>query len=149
MGNLCGYVGVPRTHPAHGKPYSITSYREELHDPAKPQLCAAINSISAHGGLTYANACQSGGDESEGICHVPAPGEPDDVWWFGFDCAHCFDLMPGLQALCLGLPMIPGSYRTVDYVAAECADLARQLAAIEALTDVAQAFDEAAREAPL
>lgn len=35
--------------------------------------------LAVHGGLTYSDRCH------DDICHVPAPGEPDDVWWFGFD----------------------------------------------------------------
>ena len=26
--------------------------------------------------------------EASFICHIPGPGRPKDVWWFGFDCAH-------------------------------------------------------------
>jgi hypothetical protein len=42
--------------------------------------------------VCYADAC------SPPICHVPEPGKPDDVWWFGFDCAHAFDRSPGMDA---------------------------------------------------
>lgn len=70
-GAWCGYVGVPPGHPFHGKGY------EEIE-----------SQIGAHGGLTYAEKCAGH------ICHVAKPGEPDDVWWFGFDCAHAGDLMP-------------------------------------------------------
>ena len=106
MGNLCGYVAVPPGHPAHGKPYDDVE-------------------VSVHGGLTYAHACQ--GD----ICHAPEPGEPDNVYWFGFDCAHAYDLMPLMaeRERERGWPAMgePGVYRNVAYVQAECASLARQL----------------------
>jgi hypothetical protein len=91
--------------------------------------------ISVHGGLTYADRCQ--GD----ICHVPAPGEPDDVWWFGFDCAHCWDVSPGTDALMKKLGSEEPNVRRLDdrtmyrdlaYVRAECESLAAQLAAITA-----------------
>ena len=72
------------------------------------------------------------------ICHLPAPGEPDDIWWFGFDCAHSFDLAPAYSAMMedmkLRSPLLDHYeevYRDVAYVAAECAKLAAQLAAIE------------------
>ena len=48
--------------------------------------------VEVHGGLTYAGEC------SGSICHVPKPGEPDNVFWFGFDCAHAYDLSPATQA---------------------------------------------------
>ena len=70
-----GYVGLPPGHPGHGKDYD--------EDPNWDYRC--------HGGLTFASACQEGGK----ICHVPAPGEPADVWWLGFDCSHSGDLRPG------------------------------------------------------
>ena len=65
-------------------------------------------------------------DKERGICHVPGPGEPDDVWWFGFDCAHFHDRAPAMER---DLSLPSASYKTLDYVRAECASLARQLAA--------------------
>ena len=75
------------------------------------------------------------------ICHLPEPGEPDDLWWFGFDCAHFGDLMPGLRAVLAEMrskvPLVPPGmdevYRDMDYVMAECAGLAQQLKQIEAV----------------
>jgi hypothetical protein len=111
-GAWCGYVGVPPGHPYHGKAYRDVA-------------------VEVHGGLTYADACQEGGH----ICHVPLSGESADIWWFGFDCGHCFDLMPRLQALLRsltpsGLPEIPKVYRDLDYVRGEVTALAEQLAAV-------------------
>jgi hypothetical protein len=112
LGALCGYVGVPEGHPWHGRGYDDV--------PA-----------DVHGGLTYAASCQEGPEEAT-ICHVPAPGEPEPLWWFGFDCAHYMDLSPGMSAELAdaGLPW-PGdreTYKTVTYVKAECASLAQQVA---------------------
>jgi hypothetical protein len=97
FGNLCGYVAVPRGHVAYGKGY------EKL-------------SVNVHGGLTYSAKCQGH------ICHTPAPGEPDDVWWLGFDCAHSRDLVPKLAHYGLD-----GVYRDMDYVKREVEILASQL----------------------
>ncbi len=99
-GAWCGYVAVPPGHPWHG---------------AEPDA-------SVHGGVTYGAKCF--GD----ICHVPKPGEPDDVYWVGFDCVHAFDLAPAHEA---DLPQRlrmdnPSVYRTLDYVQAECRNLAEQ-----------------------
>lgn len=102
-GAWCGYVAVAPGHPAHGKSYDDVA-------------------VDVHGGLTYADAC------SGSVCHVPAPGEPDDVWWLGFDCVHGGDLAPGNVGLRLILGY--GIYRDVDYVQAECESLARQLTLI-------------------
>lgn len=64
--------------------------------------------------------------QATSICHIPAAGEPDDVWWFGFDCAHSGDHSPAYDK---DYGLHPDStYRTLEYVQAECRDLARQLA---------------------
>jgi len=107
-GALCGYVGVAEGHPYYGKDY---------------------NNIEAdvHGGLTFANACSPGGDEAKHICHLPGEGEPDHVWWFGFDCAHSGDLSPKMHQR-YGSLHYAESYRTIAYVKSEIASLARQLA---------------------
>lgn len=117
VGALCGYVGVPDTHPYHGKGY----------DDIEAQV---------HGGLTFAKACQEGPPE-ETICHVPEPGKPDNLWWFGFDCAHCGDFFPQSNHFAATMPNWPVSvrdrdeiYRTVDYVSRQCRSLAKQLAAV-------------------
>lgn len=116
LGALCGYVGVPPGHRMHGK---------ALDD---------ADDLSVHGGISYANACAGH------ICHVPREGEPDDVWWLGFDCGHGWDFMPGLYAnlrkALAGLkdPLFEsdaryGTYRPIGYVRGEVERLAEQLAA--------------------
>lgn len=131
-GNWCGYAAVPSGHPLHRKDF------EDL-------------DVDVHGGLSYANLCQDDRDDGvAGICHVPKPGEPADVWWFGFDCGHCFDFMPAMMALMRVHHRLPSYvkdapydharasasedwhtvvYRTLDYVQAETNSLAEQLAA--------------------
>ena len=106
-GALCGYVGVLPGHPWHGKGYSDIDC--ELAD--------------VHGGLTVANKCHER-EDGLGICHVPQNGRPADVWWLGFDCAHCGDQSPAYERTWDG-----GTYRDVRYVTRECANLARQIAA--------------------
>jgi hypothetical protein len=111
LGNWCGYAAVPPGHPLHGKHYHEVD-------------------VKAHGGLTYANACRGP------ICHVPGPGEPDDVWWFGFDCSHAFDLCPGMAAWERSLGCRPPeidrleTYRDLAYVRAQVEKLAEQLASM-------------------
>lgn len=98
-GAWCGYVGLPPGHAAHGKNYSDVD-------------------VDVHCGLTYGQSC--GG----AICHVPAPGEPDDLWWLGFDCSHLFDWRP-VDGDEYGDPR--GSYKTVGYAKRETERLAEQL----------------------
>lgn len=95
MGNLCGYVRVPRGHRLHGK-----SYRR-----------SALRGVEVHGGLTF-SGCFGGRHMKRGH-------------WFGFDCAHYYDLVP--QMLALGISL-QATYRTISYVRDECTALAQQLA---------------------
>jgi hypothetical protein len=107
-GHLCGYVAIPPGHPWHGKAY------DEI-------------DADVHGGLTYADACNGV------VCHAPKPGEPDDVWWLGFDAAHFGDLQPFLAERLAALPeplrydfSDCDTYRTVTYMRGECERLAEQ-----------------------
>jgi hypothetical protein len=109
LGHLCGYVAVPPGHPMHGKDLD------------------AVDELVVHGGVTYANECAGE------VCHVPRPGEPDDVWWLGIDCAHGFrDYSPGMGREVREIMQRAGytehSYKTVDYVRGELESLAAQLA---------------------
>lgn len=113
-GAWCGYVAVTKDHPLYGK-----SYGDE-----------DVDALSVHGGITYGDKCQGN------VCHVPAPGEPDDVWWLGFDCVHGGDLAPGMESNLRGLGGMfsfgdlgrrVGTYRDVAYVRAEVESLAVQL----------------------
>lgn len=102
VGALCGYVGVPRSHPAYEKDYDDVD-------------------VDVHGGLTFASKC-SHGSEERGVCHKVDDGDDDDVWWLGFDCAHYGDLRPSYE--------IPGGdreYRSIEYVTREVEGLALQL----------------------
>ena len=128
-GALCGYVGVPKEHPAHGRDYWPES------DSVEP-IDQAIRDIEVHGGLTFADSCQHGDDSAHGICHIPGEGEPDNVWWFGFDCAHCLDFSPAHEMRNAQLGLGPslssdGVYRKLAYVEAKVASLACQLKQIE------------------
>lgn len=65
--------------------------------------------------------------QAERVCHIPDKGDPDMVWWLGFDCAHAGDLVPGMRRLLRGLIHDGDVYRTLDYVKNECRHLAQQL----------------------
>ncbi len=104
LGALCGYVGVPESHP----------YFEA--DWEKPD-------VSVHGGLTFADRCQPTDDESRHICHSGEVANKT-VWWLGFDCAHAWDYSPKGR---LGRPF-DEVYRNFSYVKSEVESLAKQLA---------------------
>jgi hypothetical protein len=113
-GALCGYVGV-----AEGHRYFGASHEEVP--------------VEVHGGLTFSGVCQP-----PCICHLPGEVEADHVHWLGFDCAHSRDVSPGFMhvlghvrdlMLCPWTASGYAEYRDVQYVKAEVAKLAAQLAA--------------------
>lgn len=121
-GALCGYVGIPKGHPYYGRHYDEVP-------------------VEAHGGLTFGDYCRVDSPEDSSICHVPGPGEPDDVYWLGFDCAHAGDVSPATDALIRQrydpqewanrMQVFAGYvYRDVAYVTAEVDALAVQLAGL-------------------
>lgn len=130
FGAWCGYVAIPAAHPwrADGAP----GY-DDL-------------DVDVHGGLTFAGFCD--GDEETGICHVPGPDDEDPAYWIGFDCGHGFDVFPAalarehaldpinraIEGVVMGFAHaleddrgLRAEYRTLDYVRAECANVARQI----------------------
>jgi hypothetical protein len=142
VGALCGYTGVYAGHPFHKVEYSqctVKCGKDYCYDHS-PEA-----QLQVHGGITFSEACAHSEDESDGICHIPEPGTSDDVWWFGFDCAHGGDLIPGMMytekamdivAQSKGEPPFPTKgvwsrthdiYKDVNYVKDEVASLASQL----------------------
>jgi len=111
-GALCGYVGVPEGHAAFGM--DCENVRAEI--DGEPDY------IVVHGGLSFSDHCRPGDDESQGICHTPEEGEPDRVWWLGFDCAHSGDKSPRID-----LESSWGMYRPIGYVKNDIRSLAKQL----------------------
>lgn len=99
MGHLCGYVGVSKGHPWFEKGYDDVE-------------------ASVHYGLTYAHHC------AENICHVVEEGEDDNVWWLGFDCAHCDDRSMLTNRYKDLRPL--GTYKDMAFVEAGCRSLAQQ-----------------------
>lgn len=114
FGFLCGYVAVDPQHHLWGM-----SWRD-------------IYGLYAHGGVNYSDKCAES-DDITAVCHAPKPGMPEDVWWFGFDCAHAFDLIPASAAILAkfdhGTPeWMQDVYRNIIYVINEVQQLAKQLA---------------------
>jgi hypothetical protein len=103
---LCGYVGVPTSHPYFGKPYDYPSVISER-------------------SIDY--ACEADGLFS----HVPSwkdgPQYPRErIWYFGFDCSQVGDLTPRFADF-----MVGAIYRDFTYVTEHVTRLAEQLAKVE------------------
>lgn len=130
MGAWCGYVGLPPGHPWHGVGYSQCLQPGCTDDACYEHSPEALTDV--HGGLTFSSSCHEfDKGEGYGICHTPQPGRPADVWWFGFDCAHAGDFVPGMPTPADLEWLHDGDvYRDLAYVQTETADLARQLAAV-------------------
>lgn len=118
-GALCGYVGVSEGHPYFEKGYDDVPY----------------DSVSVHGGLTFCDHCHPNPEEpGRYVCHVVEDGDDDNVWWFGFDCAHAWDLRPGDAVSNRKYGWVGDHndvYRDFDYVTGEVTRLAHQLKAQE------------------
>jgi hypothetical protein len=133
-GYLSGYVGVPRDHPLYG--YDHKAVPTGL-------------GIDVHGGLSYSRICKDGPTpqrriiyEARRICHAAVGHHPirhasdhrvEHAWWFGFDCDHIYDVVPGDRRKGPGryLAAETGAvYRDDAYVCAEVQHLAAQLRAI-------------------
>jgi hypothetical protein len=133
-GFLSGYVGVGAEHPLFGWDH---------------RAVPADLGIEVHGGLTYSRICDEGPSpalrlirESRRICHVVVGEVPlkhatdhrasPHQWWFGFDCDHLYDVVPGeLQdRRDFKGAGIEARYRDDGYVVREIKNLAVQLAAI-------------------
>lgn len=130
-GAWCGYVGVSEAHPWHGKGYSehLPIPCDEEADP-DGYYCYSHSPdalISVHGGITFAAGCREDGNPAKDVCHISEDGP---VWWFGFDCSHCFDLRPG--GLRWSSPLDGEVYRDLSYVISETTSMAAQMAEVSA-----------------
>ena len=158
----CGYVGVGPEHPLFGLPMNhLLKLPPSWFEGRKFDQSVGPIDLFAHllsGAKSIEDACsislafQVHGGVSYASDHVP-DHEPDGRWWFGFDCGHGGDYMPGLPdsvAQITGeiIASMPehvrgtmreimsktapktGDYRDQQYVVSECQSLAAQLNAI-------------------
>lgn len=116
-GAWCGYVAVKQDHPWYGLDHQAD----------------ALNDLDVHGGLTYSD-CQGVGPTQPYADHI----ELWNSWWFGFDCAHCYDVLPMWLAhynviaqhyLAQITSRGWNQYRTLEYVQGQCTLLAAQFVA--------------------
>ena len=159
-GVWCGYVGVGDEHPLYGLPpnhplqlprswydgrkvdqgFSALDMFAHILSGAKSMddACPISLAFHVHGGINYAED------------HIPHE-QPGDRWWFGFDCGHAGDYLPGrkipdemIKQMIDSLPEQvretmrkiagkPGQYRDQQYVVSECQSLAAQLNAVVAV----------------
>jgi hypothetical protein len=120
-GALCGYVAVPKDHPLFGHSYNPPDDYLDLSEDQKwwkihvnrdKRYC--LEGISVHGGLTYGGSWHD---------------EPDSHY-FGFDCAHAWDITPKLTYA--GKSAANGGvYQDWNYVKEQVESLAKQLKAIK------------------
>ena len=155
-GALCGYVGVSRGHPCYGKDYDDVTV--EVHwgltfaskcapEPTREHWekwrAHAISRKDEARRFPIGDAARLLKERAKEIadydayvvwatgayiCHKVEDGEDDDVWWFGFDCAHSGDVSPAFENLTrCGLSNRDDTYKDLDYVTREVESLARQL----------------------
>lgn len=105
LGVLCGYVEIPKNHPAFNKDYS------ELQ-------------IDCHGGLTFSGKLYDLKDN---------PIVLNSGWWIGFDCGHFSnDYIPFMQFLLNRYDKISiKNYKNADFVKNELKNICAQLKAME------------------
>jgi hypothetical protein len=113
VGAWCGYVGVPPGHPLYGADNGKCLRKPPCKDEdGELRYCEHTidNILTAHGGITYSDT-MSDVDKT--------------TWWFGFDCAHAYDLAPTLEYHRITTPS--AVYRTLDYVMSNIESLALQI----------------------
>jgi hypothetical protein len=101
LGNWCGYLAVHKGHPWYGK--------------GDDEINADI-----HGGLTYSSCALPRGKH-----HAD---EMYDCQWFGFDCAHAWDVIPELDVT---RSLEGQEYRTLEFVKDQLRGLADQAVAAQ------------------
>ena len=162
-GHLCGYVGIGPSHLLYKKSYkdlydldikihgglTFSSFcqdmSEETWEKFKLQLEKYRPKAKKYPEGDAANFIQKWQPvidnyqiwkekaQSEFICHIPNPSEPDNIWWFGFDCAHVGDYSSMvIQSLGFkGYHSRKEIYRDINYVKQEIKSLALQLQKLE------------------
>lgn len=74
--------------------------------------------FEVHGGVTFYERDYS----NEIYLQAKAQGFDLSDWIVGFDCAHAGDLSPGIETISEG-----STYKDIEYVKAECENLAKQV----------------------
>jgi hypothetical protein len=103
MGHWCGYVAIPKTHKWFGLHYN------KCMEGCGESWCGHTPEcvIDVHGGITYSSI-----------------DENDELFWYGFDCAHLHDHVPGMTF------SNGGTFKDLNFIKDQCANMARQLTQI-------------------
>lgn len=159
----CGYVGVGPEHPLFGLPYNhplklpASWFEGRTMDQGTGPMDLCIHILS--GAKSIEDGCQISlafhvhGGVNFTEDRVPSR-DPDGRWWFGFDCGHAGDYLPGktnmkaaMEAMVESMPAhvratmrdivfrTEGVYRDQQYVVSECQSLAAQLNAYAKLIE--------------
>jgi len=134
-GCRCGYVGVSKDHPLYGAEYSEPHPALNVPSDNTPVgkrssisiFCASAKEKSewntpelvfdVHGGITY----------SRGEKNYPVES---DLWWFGYDCAHAWDL-PSQEFIDKNPSwydsLHDSFHRSLNYCENECESLSSQI----------------------
>ena len=140
----CGYVGITPKHPYMKK---LKRDEYQIGKTVRKYWDADDGDLEVHGGITYREACNGY------ICHLSE--KEDKLFWLGFECAHAYDLSPGMELhrkIVRELPGFPdemknmadqlkklseispeymAKYRDVHFVMEETKKLAQQLSVME------------------
>lgn len=116
MGHLCGYVKLPIGHPwlkqARAHRWEKKWFSNKYHCVEVGCNVTAMRYLPVHGGLNFFGKLSRGRG-----------------YWIGFDCAHCDDLVPGMEKIMPGLRADWTVYRDVPFVIRNCKELAEAVAA--------------------
>lgn len=116
--SLCGYVGIPETHPLFSLHFNDDVFSEYMRS----------GKFQAHGGLNFSSEAVFSDHISQNFTK--------SKWFFGFDCSHLGDFSPAMKAnhkkLNIASPFLnelanSGMYRDINYVKKEVISLAKQL----------------------
>jgi hypothetical protein len=114
LGSLCGYAGVPKSHPLYRRESSLYIYRKVEN---------SLNYVVGFGFVGEPEYQDIGLDVHGGVTFVQASAH-NDLWWFGFDCAHSNDLTPFKRNK---YSLSFQTYRDFVYVTEQTNSLAKQL----------------------
>ena len=106
-GWLCGYVGIPPTHPYYGK----------------DMLDHELRKIYIDKSITFSEDSHQS-DDPRAVNHQLLP-KTDDYWWIGFDCSHHDDVFPAIIKFYNFSS--EASYKNIEYMKTQVEFLARQL----------------------
>lgn len=149
FGHLCGYVGVPPTHPYFGWGYDddIKLAPGDLEDLTVDDVGVfdaflyALKggdehgtiplgmTLNVHHGITWSGGLPGSAPAGSGL-------GGHDLHWFGFDCGHAWDVTPAMDVV-MRRHLIPDlsipdrKYRDIEYVRKEVVALAFQLRQLE------------------